>query len=650
MDVSIIIVSYNVRHFLEQTLLSVRRAAEGMSVEIWVVDNCSTDDSVAVVRNRFPDVHLIANTTNAGFSIANNQAIRQSSGRYVLLLNPDTLVGEDTLGACLKFMDSRPDAGGLGVKMLDGSGHFLPESKRGLPTPAVAFYKAFGWSKLFPRSAVYNRYHLGHLSREKTNEVDVLSGAFMWLRRAALDKVGLLDETFFMYGEDIDLSYRIQRGGYKNYYLADTRILHYKGESTKKGSLNYVKVFYRAMIIFVQKHFSGQNANLFTYSLRLAIYFRGFLTLIGSFLKKTKWPLLDACLIFGGLYWLKDFWATTYFDNPNYYKPSFLYFNVPLYIAGWLGGIYFHGGYDGTTSNLRKTLRGLVTGSVLLAAVYGFLPAAYRTSRMLLLLGAVWAVISTVALRLLARIVRTRSIQLNNSGTSQLAIIGDLTEAERIQRLMLRAVRPPRFIGVIAAKPTTDERYLGSLDELPQLTQLYGLTEVIFCAENVAHQQTLHWMETLAGTLHFRTVPAGTDTIIGSFSKNNPGELYTLSVQYRLNDPVQRRSKRLFDVLGALFALLFSPVLLWTYRQPGKFVVNCCQVLLGRKTWVGFGPVASVDNQLPVLKPSILLPGPPEAATVTSSTQKRLNFLYARDYDWTRDATIWWAGLRFLDR
>jgi GT2 family glycosyltransferase len=254
MKLTVIIVNYNVKYFLEQCLISVQKACEGITAEVFVVDNNSVDGSVAMVAEKFPWVKLIANTENTGFSKANNQAMRLAKGEYVLLLNPDTVVQEDTFHKVVQFMDEHPDAGGLGVRMVDGKGHFLPESKRGLPTPAVAFYKIFGLSALFPKSPRFGRYHLGNLSADETHEIEILSGAFMLMRKKTLDQVGLLDEAFFMYGEDIDLSWLIIQGGWKNYYYPDTRIIHYKGESTKKGSLNYVKVFYQAMLIFARKH------------------------------------------------------------------------------------------------------------------------------------------------------------------------------------------------------------------------------------------------------------------------------------------------------------------------------------------------------------------------------------------------------------
>ena len=216
MKLSIVIVNYNVQYFLEQCLQSVFKALPNVNAEVWVVDNNSVDGSVEMVKKKFPEVKLIASKENLGFSKGNNLAIRKSIGQYTLLLNPDTLVEEDTFEKVIKFMDDNPKAGGLGVKMVDGKGNFLPESKRSLPTPTVAFYKIFGLSSIFPKSKRFGKYHCGHLNKNKNHEIEILSGAFMLMRKEALDKIGLLDEDFFMYGEDIDLSYRIIKGGYKD--------------------------------------------------------------------------------------------------------------------------------------------------------------------------------------------------------------------------------------------------------------------------------------------------------------------------------------------------------------------------------------------------------------------------------------------------
>lgn len=236
MKLSVIIVNYNVKFFLEQCLQSVCMALKNIHSEVIVVDNNSVDGSIAMVAEKFPDVKTISNKQNLGFSAANNLAIKQAEGEYLLLLNPDTVVEEDTFSKVVSYMDFHPEAGALGVKMIDGKGNFLPESKRGLPTPWVAFYKIFGISGIFPKSKVFGRYHLSFLDKNKIQEVDVLCGAFMLLRKTVLNQTGLLDETFFMYGEDIDLSYRVQQAGYKVIYYPETTIIHYKGESTKKAA------------------------------------------------------------------------------------------------------------------------------------------------------------------------------------------------------------------------------------------------------------------------------------------------------------------------------------------------------------------------------------------------------------------------------
>jgi GT2 family glycosyltransferase len=311
-----------VQFFLEQCLNSVRIAAQKVPTEVFVVDNISVDESVNMVREKFPEVKLIANQENVGFSKANNQAIRQAKGEYVLLLNPDTVVEEDCFKKVVDFMDQHPDAGGLGVKMVDGKGCFLPESKRALPSPSVAFWKIFGFSNLFPKSKIFGRYHLGHLDKDQTHEVEILSGAFMLMRNETLTKVGLLDENFFMYGEDIDLSYRIILGGYKNYYFSGTSIIHYKGESTKKSSVNYVLVFYKAMVIFAQKHFSQKNAKTFSLLINLAIYLRAGAAIASRFIKKLFLPAIDAACILTGMLFLTSEWRLQTLFSQNSFTAS----------------------------------------------------------------------------------------------------------------------------------------------------------------------------------------------------------------------------------------------------------------------------------------------------------------------------------------
>ena len=267
--ISIFIVSYNVRHYLAQCLDSVQKALEGIDGEVFVVDNDSQDDTMTVLPPQYPWVSFIANKENVGFARANNLAIRQSTGQYVLLLNPDTTVAEQTLREALQFMDEHPKAGGAGVMMHNEDGTVAPESRRAIPTPWVSALKMLGFT---------SRYYMSRLPWDVPGQIEVISGAFCLLRREALDQIGLLDEDFFMYGEDIDLSYRLLKGGWENWYLP-LPIVHFKGKSTRKSDYRYVHIFYQAMLIFFRKHYNHLSI-FYTVPIKVAIYFRAFIALI----------------------------------------------------------------------------------------------------------------------------------------------------------------------------------------------------------------------------------------------------------------------------------------------------------------------------------------------------------------------------------
>ncbi|MBR5336181.1 MAG: glycosyltransferase family 2 protein [Bacteroidaceae bacterium] len=301
MKLSIVIVSYNVKYFIEQCLRSVQRAIRRIEAEVFVVDNASSDGSCEYLTPLFPDVTFIWNKDNRGFARANNQAIRMSTGEYVLLLNPDTIVAEETLEQFVEFMDSNSQAGGAGAYMLRTDGKFALESRRGLPTPFVAFSKMSGLAGLFPKSRLWGRYYMRYLDEQQINEIEIISGAFMFLRREALQKSGLLDEAFFMYGEDIDLSYRIMKAGYKNFFLP-SRILHYKGESTVKSSYRYVYTFYQAMQLFFNKHYAHYSL-LVSLPISIAIWVRAMMAYVGNQFrhrrKKADKPYLLNAIVVG---------------------------------------------------------------------------------------------------------------------------------------------------------------------------------------------------------------------------------------------------------------------------------------------------------------------------------------------------------------
>jgi len=289
MILSVIIVNYQVRYFLELCLYSVEKAVRGLDAEIIVVDNHSNDGSLEYLRPRFPNISFLANTVNKGFAGANNQALEQASGQYILFLNPDTILPEDIAVRCLSFLADTPRIGGLGVRMIDGGGHFLKESRRGFPTPWVGFCRLSGLSTLFPRSRHFAAYYLGHLPADKAHPAPILSGACLWVSRAILEEIGSFDEQFFLYAEDIDLSFRIEQAGYTNYYFPSATIVHFKGESTRKDG-RYVRQFYYAMRQFRRKHFKRGLPAFFDLGVQGAIRLRAGIAAVAGALRQITAP------------------------------------------------------------------------------------------------------------------------------------------------------------------------------------------------------------------------------------------------------------------------------------------------------------------------------------------------------------------------
>ena len=646
-----VIVNYNVKFFLEQCLKSVFVSGRDLKMEVFVVDNNSVDGSVEMVAEKFPGVKLIANGANLGFSRANNQAIRKSAGRYVLLLNPDTVLEDDTLQKVVEFMDRHPDGGGLGVKMLDGQGNFLPESKRGLPTPGVAFCKVFGLSALFPKSHTFGRYHLGYLDRDQTHQVDVLSGAFMLLRREALEKTGYLDEDFFMYGEDIDLSYRITRAGYKNYYYPGTRIIHYKGESTKKSSINYVLVFYNAMIIFARKHFSRKNARTFSLLINFAVYFRASIAISGRFARRVFWPVLDALLLYAGFYFIKDYWEHQVFmAETTYYPPLFMSVIVPAYILIWLVSVHFSGGYDKPVKSFR-IVRGIGLGTVAILVIYALLPLELRFSRALILLGSIWALAAMLLSRLAISLMRGKGWNLGEKGQKRVLIAGDGEEARRIIRV-LRQSGDVSFVGLASLekhKPIGGE-FLGTIAQINEIIEIYAIDEVIFCAGEMSSRSIIDHMSSLnMQGVNFKIAPPESLFIIGSNSIDTFEDLFAVNLN-AISKQANRRNKRLFDFMTAGGLLITLPVHLLLVPNRAGLVLNILSVITGRKSWVGYYP-GPASHTLPRIRPGVLYPGDGlKKRQLHPDTMHNLNGLYAKDYKMGNDFRIFLQAYKSLGR
>ncbi len=643
--IAVIIVNYNVVFFLEQCLNSVAEAMKQEPAEVWMVDNNSVDGSVEMVREKFPWVNVIANKDNKGFSKANNQAMEQSSCKYQLLLNPDTVIEEDTLFKVVKYMDEHPDVGGLGVRMVDGKGIFLPESKRGLPTPAVAFYKIFGISRIFPKSKIFGKYHLGYLSEFETNEIEILSGAFMLMRKEALDKVGLLDEAFFMYGEDIDLSYRIIKGGYKNVYFPETRIIHYKGESTKKSSVNYVFVFYRAMVIFARKHFSQKNARLFSFLINSAIYFRAGLAIAMRFIRKITLPVFDTIYILLGLFALTNYWHQAQIDFPEEVT-SIL---ILVYTCIWMTSMALQGAYDQPVT-FRKFFSGGVIGTAFILILYALFPKEWQFSRLFILLGAGWIVAYFILSRCILHLAIGKRFTINGRKHANFAIVGSQEEFERVSLLLHQT--QPKIAKIVSV--SLDENHgtnsLGSISQLEQIVRVHSIDEIIFCAKDTSARDIIHWMIAIPDlTVDYKIAQPDSQYLIGSNSIETAGDLYILEIN-SISQPAKQRQKRLFDFISGLVLLVCSPILLWFYKNKLRFLGNLFKLISGRKTLVSYNQESELSNkQLPKIKKGILTPTD-HLSGFDESLKSKLDLLYAREYSVFGDIRILWKAWKKLDQ
>lgn len=640
---SIIIVNYNVEYFLEQCLNSVKAALTNVSGEVYVVDNNSIDNSVEMVKEKFPEYNLIANKDNRGFSKANNQAIEICSGEYVLLLNPDTVVEEDTFEKVVEFMNQNLDAGGLGVRMIDGKGIFLPESKRGLPTPSVAFYKIFGLSKLFPKSKRFGKYHLGYLNEFDTNEIEVLSGAFMLMRHEALNKVGLLDEAFFMYGEDIDLSYRITKGGYKNYYFPETRIIHYKGESTKKSSVNYVFVFYRAMVIFAEKHFSQKNAKLFSVLINFAIYLRAGIALLSRFIKQITLPVFDFIFIVGGLFALTHRWKTSGIEFPI----MIIKIAIPIYTLIWLVATLFSRGYD-RPIKLKTYIKGALLGTLAILIFYGLIPKLWQFSRLFILIGAAWVISYYWISRLFLHFAIKGRFRLFGVKPKRFAIIGSNEEVIRVHEILKQTNQEIDHVEFISTGQK-EKWAVGTIQQLDEIVYIHKLNEIVFCAKDTTAQEIINWMSRInSPTIDFKIAQPDSHYLIGSNSIETAGDLYVLNIN-SITKEENVRNKRIVDLLASILLLLLSPIVIWSIPHKLNFFVNIYHVLIGKKTLIGYYLLKGQKSLLPKIKTSILHPTD-TLKDIDVSMIDKINLIYARDYSFQKDVTILLQSWKKLGR
>ncbi len=576
MDLSIIIVNYNVKEFIQNLLESIKSASKRISTEVIIVDNASDDGSVELIRHKYPAVKLIVNSRNLGFSKANNLGLKEATGKYLLLLNPDTLVKEDTFEKMIAFFESTPDAGMAGCKLLNTDGTLQLACRRGFPGPWASFTKVTGLSTLFPKSPLFARYNLTYLDENKTYSVDAISGAFMMMRREVYEKTGGLDETFFMYGEDLDLCYRVNKAGYKVYYVHSTEIIHYKGESTKRSNLNEVKVFYEAMHIFVKKYYAGSWFLLLF--LRSAIFFREMI----AFLGKRKLVMLSLLmdLLF---YNLTMFVSVEIYTNykkwasgiPDYGIP--VIYTIPVMVHILTSAVLSV--YKKDRLSVLRTFGAVVAGFFVITSLTFFFKD-YAFSRGVVLILYFTLPFTLGGWRIFAKLWFKAGVSGDISFRKRAAIVGTGEEAVKLARKLQKKKGGSRIAGLIGtSRIQIGERIegfevIGSIDNIIRVIRERGIEEVIFTTGELSYNTIIGIVAACRReNVEFQITGGESDFMVSKSEVSILNEIQLFEVNYNIGLPLHRVIKKSFDFLFSLFILIF----LFPFLFAGK-------VLTGRKS------------------------------------------------------------------
>jgi GT2 family glycosyltransferase len=594
MNLSVIIVNYNVRQFLENALTSIQRAMSGIDGEIIVVDNASTDNSADMVRKKFPDVSLITNQKNVGFARGNNVALEQASGEYLLLINPDTVVQEDTFRVMLRFFSSHPDAGLAGCKILNPDGTFQLPCRRSFPTPWVAFTKVFGLSTLLPKSRLFGKYNLTYLDPNQSYPVDAVSGSFMMIRRETYEKVGGLDESFFMYGEDLDWCYRVGEAGVLVYYVHETTIIHFKGESTKRSEFDEIKLFYEAMQLFVEKHFS--TSHMLRVFLRMGIVLRAAI----AFLGRSGRPLLQALVDFLLVDCAIFLSAALYLGDP-------LRFPLNAHPIAWIvpalivvGTAFFAGVYTSYRYSVSRAAASVVLSYVIISAVV-FFAKEFAYSRAVVIISGFLSVLFLPGWRLGVRMWGRAAVHHGSRRSlfgRRTVIVGTGPSAQEVVRkLRARVDRGYDVLGFIGKESSLiGERIeglevIGSMDNVGKIIDEQRVGEVVFSTDGVSYSDILAVIaRSTSRAVNFRLVPGSLEAIIGKTRIDELDELPLVDIEYNIHRPANRFLKRLFDIVlsGTLLVFLYIPVRITGRR--GRFargILLLPAVFAGRLSFVG---------------------------------------------------------------
>jgi len=558
-ELSVIIVNYNVKEFLQNLIHSLQKAVSKINHEIIVVDNASDDGSVEFIREKFPNINLIVNQTNLGFSKANNIALKIAKGKFILLINPDTIVSEDTITKMIEFLNEHPDAGLAGCKILNPDGSLQLACRRSFPGPWTSFCKVAGFSTLFPKSKLFAKYNLTYLDENSTYEVDAISGSFMMMKREVYEKVGGFDEQFFMYGEDLDLCYRIQKNGYKVYYYPGTQIIHYKGESTKRSSLDETNIFYNAMHLFVKKHFS--SFYIAEIILRSAIGFRKFFAFLGLRKLIVTGIILDIIffnlsLIFAEKLYLK---FTSWAGFPEFSYPLILFIPVATHIliAAFIG-VYRKNSF----SVLRNIGAIIISFFIISSLTFFFKQFAY--SRAVVIITYIFLLISLAGWRIILKLFFKVGLEIAPSSKKTLIVGTNKTAIMIADKLQKKFIDDHIIQGLIgySHKDIGNEvegfEIVGSLDNINKLIMDKKINEVIFSPDELSYNQMMSIVShnTSAG-VDFKLIGSNLDFLVGKASVSVLDDIPLIDLNLNISSPASRFIKSLMDFTLGSFALIF---------------------------------------------------------------------------------------------
>jgi len=612
-DLSIIIVNYNVKEFLLNLLDSIRKASKEISTEVIVVDNASDDGSSEILNEKYPDINLIVNNENVGFGKANNQALEIAKGKYILLLNPDTIVREDTFIKMIEFFQSHPEVGIAGCKVLNPDGTLQLACRRGFPGPWTSFTKVMGLSTLFPKSRLFARYNLTYLDENQTYEVDAVSGAFLMMTKDVYQKIGGFDKQFFMYGEDLDLCYRAQKSGFKVYYVHSTEIIHYKGESTRRSSIDETKVFYDAMHLFVRKHFS--SSFIIESILQTAIIFRKLIAFANVYKVAIIGVLIDFIFLCFAVFFAEKIYShDDWLGFPTFVIP-YVYI-IPAVLQVMISAI--SGAYKKNTLSVLKVCISLIYGFFILAALTYFFKQ-FAFSRAVVLITYILALIGLTTWRIIFKVIFKIGL-ISDSKKSRTLIVGTENRAGELS-LKLRnnftsLYHVVGFIGLSGkeiGEMINGYKVLGTIANLKKIIPAKKIDKVIFSTDNLSFNQMFTVVSECQGeNVDFMVAGKELDYLVGKSSIAMLDDIPLLKVQYNISALFHRITKKMFDFILSLILILLCvyPFIYLIQKFTSKtgdftrFILGVPKVLKGEKSFVG-PRFLSYHNGLYVGKPGL---------------------------------------------